>query len=60
MKLAPERTGSEVAKWVAEIGALPDAPLTMPKQRLEHPRGWLSALWRPAGDSAASLGRSGR
>ena len=42
---------TEVAALVEQIGALPDAPLAMPKQRLETARppgrGWLAGLVRP-------------
>jgi hypothetical protein len=46
------------AVTAAQIGALPDAPLAMPKQRLDHPalsgRGIWAALLRPF------LARAGR
>ncbi|MFT4149854.1 MAG: hypothetical protein QM656_06615 [Paracoccaceae bacterium] len=37
---------ADLALLVAEIGALPQAALAMPKQRLEHERGFLRRLLR--------------
>lgn len=37
---------ADLAFLVAEIGALPQAPLAMPKQRLEHQSGFLRRLLR--------------
>ena len=33
------------APLAAALGALPDAPLAVPRQVLEHPEGRLSRLW---------------
>lgn len=65
MSLHSDLTGADEAALVVALGALPDAPLAMPKQRLEHRRGrWgrfglLSRLMRGRLSGGARLGRSG-
>ena len=36
----------DLAAQVARLGALPQAPLAMPKQKLEHDRTWLRRILR--------------
>lgn len=54
----------EVENLVARLGRLPDAPLAMPKQRLEEPpQGMLGLIARVLGRGALPVGqvrRSGR
>ena len=54
----------EVEHLVAQLGRLPDAPIAMPKQRLEEPpHGMLSMMDRVLGKSTLPVGqvrRSGR
>lgn len=55
---------NEVEHLVAQLGRLPDAPLAMPKQRLEEPpHGMFGLIARVLGKSTLPVGqvrRSGR
>lgn len=52
-------TATEIAAMTAELGALPPAPLAMPKQRLEHEGGVLRRILRFAAVRPAARSSQG-